>query len=115
MDSCLDGLTDKVGSVIEAIGWPDQIVSLWTCRRTHIWTIPDTIGTAISPTENAILDAHQVMEMTKGGKQNMDAHGMSCESKSVYDYKGIKYERLADAVRCAETDAARRRPYDDNS
>lgn len=52
--------------------------------------------------------------MIKDDKQNMDAHGITYESKSVYHYKDFRYERLADAVRYAEIDAERRHLYDDN-
>ena len=45
--------------------------------------------------------------MTKDDKQNMDAHDMTCESKSVYHYKDFKYDRLTDAVCYAEIDANR--------
>ena len=80
-----------------------------------IWVFPETIGTAISPIENAILHVRQVINMTNDDKQNMDAHDITYESKSVYHCKGFRYERLADAVRYAEIDADRRRLYDDNS
>ena len=45
--------------------------------------------------------------MTKDDKQNMDAHDISCESKSVYYYKGFQYERLTDAIRYAKNEANR--------
>ena len=68
MDTCPDGLTDKVGNVIAAIGEPGRIVRLWTCRKTHIWIIPDMVGTVISPIENAILHVHPVVNVTEEDK-----------------------------------------------
>lgn len=52
--------------------------------------------------------------MTEDDKQTMDAHGITHESKSVYHYKGFRYERLTDAIRYAEIDADRRRLNDVN-
>ena len=45
--------------------------------------------------------------MTKDDKQNMDAHDITCESKSVNHYKDFKYDRLTDSVRYAVIDANR--------
>ena len=45
--------------------------------------------------------------MTKKDEKTMEAHGITCASKTVYFYKDFKYDRLADAVRYAETDARR--------
>ena len=53
--------------------------------------------------------------MTKDDKQTMDAHDITCKSKSIYQYKSFKYERLADAVRYAEIDAERPCLKDGNS
>jgi hypothetical protein len=53
--------------------------------------------------------------VTKDDEQTMDALGITCESKSVYHYKGFRYERLADAVRFAQSDTERRRLWDDDS
>lgn len=67
------------------------------------------IGTAINPTRSSIMHVHPVIEMTKDDKHNMDTHGITCRSKDVYHYKDFKYDRLADAVRYAEIDAAQPR------
>lgn len=45
--------------------------------------------------------------MTKQEQQTMDAHGITEESKTIYHYKGFKYDRLDDAVRYALLDANR--------
>ena len=47
--------------------------------------------------------------MTDKDKKIMDAHGITYQSKTIYQYKDFKYERLADAVRYAEMDAERSR------
>jgi len=43
----------------------------------HIWISPGTIGTAINPTASVSLHVHQMAEMTKGDKHNMDAYGIT--------------------------------------
>jgi hypothetical protein len=53
--------------------------------------------------------------VTKDDEQTMDALGITYESKSVYHYKGFRYDRLADAVRYAQSDAKRRRLWDGDS
>ncbi len=52
--------------------------------------------------------------MTKDDEQTMDALGITYESKSVLHYKGLRYERLADAVRFAQNDIERRRQWEDS-
>jgi len=105
----------KVGNVNAAFDPSRRHVSLWRCRRTRIWISPDTIGIVINPTASAGEHVHQVTEMTKDDKQTMDAHDITCKSKSIYQYKSFKYERLADAVRYAEIDAERPCLKDGNS
>ncbi len=48
-----------------------------------------------------------VPKMTKQDQQDMDAHGITEQSKTVYHYKGFKYDRLDEAVRYARVDADR--------
>jgi hypothetical protein len=45
--------------------------------------------------------------MNEKDKSAMEAHGIRCVPKDVYYYKSFKYERLNDALRFAESDAAR--------
>jgi hypothetical protein len=45
------------------------------------WISPGTIGIVINPTASASKHVHQLTEMTKDGKQTMDAHGIACKSK----------------------------------
>lgn len=45
--------------------------------------------------------------MTNDDQQNMDAHDITYESKSICHYKDIKYDRLRDAVCHVEIDANR--------
>ena len=111
MDTCPDGLTDKVGNVIAAIGEPGRIVRLWTCRKTHIWISPGTIGTAINLTESAIVHVHQLINMTTDDKQNRDDHDITYESKSGLPLKGLHVRTNGRLGRlCGD----RRRLYDDN-
>ena len=49
--------------------------------------------------------------MTNKDKKVMDTHGITRQSKTIYQYKDFKYERLADAIRYAEIDAERSRGY----
>jgi len=53
--------------------------------------------------------------MRRKDKQAMEAHGITCAPRSVYLYKGFKYDRLDDAVRYAEIEARRVRKIDSNS
>lgn len=62
-----------------------------------------------------ISHVYQETDVTKDDEQTMDALGITCESKSVYHYKGFRYERLADAVRFAQSDTDRRRLWDGDS
>jgi len=62
---------------------------------------------SFAPTASAIMHVHQVTDMTKDDRQTMDDYGITCESEDVYYYKDFRYQRLADAVRYAETDSAR--------
>jgi len=45
--------------------------------------------------------------MNKKDEQAMEAHGITCATRSVYFYRDFKYDRLDDAVRYAEIDASR--------
>ena len=53
--------------------------------------------------------------MNAKDRQAIEAHGITCASRSVYSYKEFKYDRLADAVRYAEIDARRIRKMEENS
>ena len=111
MDTCPDSLPEQVGSVIEATGWSGRTVSLWTCRKTHIWISPGTIGTAINLTESAIVHVHQLINMTTDDKQNRDDHDITYESKSGLPLKGLHVRTNGRLGRlCGD----RRRLYDDN-
>ena len=46
--------------------------------------------------------------MTKNDRQTMEKHNITCRSEDTYYYKTFRYQRLADAVRSAKIDAARR-------
>jgi hypothetical protein len=52
--------------------------------------------------------------VNKKDKQTMEAHGITCATRTVYFYKDFKYDRLDDAVRYAEIDARRVREIDVN-
>jgi hypothetical protein len=45
--------------------------------------------------------------MTRKDEQTMEAHGITCTTRTVYFYKDFEYDRLDDAVRYAEIDAKR--------
>ncbi len=64
----------------------------WECNKPH---------------RRAIVCVNKATEMTQEDQQNMDAHGITEESKTVYHYKGFKYDRLNDSVRYARVDADR--------
>lgn len=47
--------------------------------------------------------------MTEEEKELMERYGITVERKSVYFFKGYKYEHLKDALNYARTDADRQR------
>jgi hypothetical protein len=46
--------------------------------------------------------------MTEEEKELMNQYGITVEQKSVYTYKGYKYEHLKDALNYAKLDAGAR-------
>ena len=45
--------------------------------------------------------------MNEKDRQTMAVHGITCETRNVYFYKGYKYDRLDDAVRYARIETHR--------
>ena len=45
--------------------------------------------------------------MTEEERQTMAVHGITCETKTVFSYKGYTYDRLEDAVRYARIESRR--------
>jgi hypothetical protein len=100
--------------VIVAIGSRRRRALLLRCRKTLIWTSPETIGTAISLIASGRTHVRQETVVNKKDKQMMEAHGITCANRNVYFYKDFKYDRLEDAVRYAEIDTRRVRTTDIN-
>ena len=48
-----------------------------------------------------------VQDEPENDRQQMDRFGISARQKTVYEYKGYVYERLADALNYARTETAR--------
>lgn len=63
----------------------------------------------ISLTASVCKHAYQVTEMDMNDKQVMNSCGITCSSKDVYVYKGLRYERLAGAACSGEIDVDRAR------
>ena len=47
--------------------------------------------------------------MTEEENKLMEQHGITCERRTVYFYKGYKYEKLKDALSYAAVETARQR------
>ncbi len=53
--------------------------------------------------------------MTKEDEELMEQHGITLEQKSVYCYRGHKYDKLEDALRYARLEASQRQSYEPES
>jgi hypothetical protein len=85
--------------------------------------IPETTGIVIDLTASnrasaslveASLELHSFPEsemtcMTEEENKLMEQHGITCERRTVYFYKGYKYEKLNDALSYANIETVRQR------